>query len=128
MFLDTYALIVQQDLDGGDTLHREGLYAFGQKFRYDSELNVVTLPKRAPASSMSVFDQFEIAPGIYVRHPDPEKWYSNPETTSRDQLLPVIASCAAYEDHPRLWRLFKATLSRGFFAQNLIKKSQILCI
>ena len=53
-----------------------------------------------------------------MRHPDPDKWYSNPQTTSRDQLVPVIAYCAAYEDYPRLWRMFKATMSRGFFAQN----------
>ncbi|NJM09737.1 MAG: hypothetical protein HC883_02235 [Bdellovibrionaceae bacterium] len=47
------------------------------------------------------------------------EWYSNPDTTSRDQLVPVIAYCGAYEDYPRLWRLFKQTLKRGLFAQNI---------
>jgi len=66
-------------------------------------------------------DKFEVQPGIYVRHPDPTKWWSNPQTTSRDQIVPVLAYCAAYEDYPRLWRLFKATVKRGFFAQNYLR-------
>jgi len=124
MYIDAYAVIVQKDMDGGDTLHREGMYAFGKKLRYSQLENKVYLevsPVRRPASAGEIMDKFEVAPGIYVRHPDPNKWYSNPETTSRDQLIPVIAYCAAYEDYPRLWRLFKAVALRGMFAQNLIR-------
>ncbi|WP_413287842.1 hypothetical protein [Bdellovibrio sp. HCB337] len=126
MYIDAYAIIVQKDMDGGDSLHREGMYAFAQKLRYDRISNTVTLPARStpmrrPASASEMMDKFEVQPGIYVRHPDPTKWYSNPDTTSRDQVLPVIAYCAAYEDYPRLWRLFKATAKRGMFAQNLIR-------
>lgn len=146
MFIDAYAIIVQKDMDGGDSLHREGMYAFATKLRaelnhelrgpanqiaiYDPMANKVyarRLPAalqradRRPASIPETIAKFEVAPGIYVRHPDPSKWYSNPDTTSRDQVLPVIAYCAAYEDYPRLWRLFKATAKRGFFAQNLIR-------
>jgi hypothetical protein len=119
MYVDAYALIVQQDGDGGDSLQREGMYAFGKWLRYNQKANILIVaeppehqdPKR-------VMDKFEVAPGIFVRHPDPNKWYSNPATTSRDQLVPVIAYCAAYADHARLWRLFKATVKRGLFAQN----------
>lgn len=124
MYIDAYAVIVQKDMDGGDTLHREGMYAFGKKLRYSQLENKVYLevsPVRRPASAGEIMDKFEVAPGIYVRHPDPSKWYSNPETTSRDQLIPVIAYCAAYEDYPRLWRLFKAVAQRGMFAQNWIR-------
>lgn len=99
MTLDSYAVIVQKDMDGGDTLHREGLYAFGQKIRYDYFNNAVILEgpiARRPDSIQNIMDRFEVAPGIYVRHPDPSRWYSNPDATSRDQLLPVIAYCAAY--------------------------------
>jgi hypothetical protein len=124
MYIDSYAIIVQKDMDGGDSLHREGMYAFAKKLRYDQISNEVFIespPLRGPASEASALNQFEVEPGIYVRHPDPSKWYSNPDTTSRDQLLPVIAYCAAYEDYPRLWRLFKATAKRGFFAQNTLR-------
>lgn len=123
MYIDSYAVIVQKDMDGGDTLHREGMYAFGKKISYSQLENKVFIESsllRRPASS-EIIDKFEVSPGIYVRHPDPNKWYSNPDTTSRDQLIPVIAYCAAYEDYPRLWRLFKATAQRGLFAQNLIR-------
>lgn len=129
MYIDAYAVIVQKDMDGGDTLHREGMYAFGKKLVYDHLNNKILLDTiaakrnqgRAPASSTEILNRFEVAPGIYVRHPDPQKWYSNPDTTSRDQLMPVIAYCAAYEDYPRLWRMFKAVARRGMFAQNYIR-------
>jgi len=123
MYIDAYSVIVQKDFDGGDSLQREGMYAFGKKLRYNSTDNTITLtpPASRRIASVDVMDNFEVKPGIYIRHPDHLRWYSNPDTTSRDQLLPVIAYCAAYEDHPRLWRLFKATAQRGFFAQNTIR-------
>ncbi|MGZ3722374.1 MAG: hypothetical protein ACXVA9_05560 [Bdellovibrionales bacterium] len=121
MYIDAYALISQQDGDVGDSLHREGMYAFGKWLLYDRKNNTVAIneipQRRDPAQ---IIDKFETAPGIYVRHPDPTRWSSNPDTTSRDQLVPVIAYCGAYQDYPRLWRLFKATAARGFFAQNVL--------
>lgn len=127
MYLDAYAIIVQKDMDGGDSLHREAMYAFAIKLRENelkSPANPESLSSRRPASFKNNLDIFEVAPGVYIRHPDPNKWYSNPETTSRDQLFPVIAYCAAYEDTGRLWRLFKAVARRGFFAQNWIRIGQ----
>lgn len=121
MYIDAYAIIVQQDGDGGDSLHREGMYAFGKWLRYqqaDNTVVIVEIPERQDPSK--IIDKFEIEPGIYVRHPDPKRWSSNPDTTSRDQVVPVIAYCGAYQDYPRLWRLFMATLKRGFFAQNTL--------
>lgn len=122
MFLDSYAIIAQQDGDGGDSLHREGMYAFGKWLRHDQNAGIYwieDLPtRREPATIMS---RFEVRPGIYVRHPDPSRWYSNPDTTSRDQVVPVIAYCGAYQDYARLWRLFKATAGRAFFAQNTLR-------
>ena len=123
MVIDAYAIIVQRDLDGGDSLHREAMYAFGSYLRYDRLQNKVIVspaPSERPSPSETI-SKFEISPGIYVRHPDPKKWYSNPETTSRDQLTPVIAYCAAYEDYPRLLRLFEEVAKRGMFAQNVYR-------
>lgn len=119
MFVDAYGFIVQQDGDGGDTLQREGMYAFGKWLRYNQTDNTVVISE-APGrrDSSTILNQLEIGPGRYIRHPDPERWYSNPNTTSRDQLVPILAYCAAYKDYPRLWRLFKATATRGMFSQN----------
>ena len=120
MYVDSYALISQQDGDVGDSLHREGMYAFGKWLRYDGDTNtilVAEIPERKDPKK--IMSKFEVGPGIYVRHPDPSRWSSNPDTTSRDQLVPLIAYCGAYQDYPRLWRLFKAVATRGFFAQNI---------
>lgn len=119
MYVDAYALIVQQDGDGGDTLQREGMYAFGKWLRYNSSNNSVVItepPGREDPGK--IMNKLEVEPGVFVRHPDPNKWYSNPKTTSRDQIVPLIAYCAAYRDYPRLWRLFKNIAKRGMFLQN----------
>jgi hypothetical protein len=123
MYIDAYQLIVQKDMDGGDTLQREGMYAFGKSLLYDMKSNTVFVEQGMPPrpSPEQIMNTLEVEPGIYIRHPDPKKWYSNPLTTSRDQLIPVIAYCAAHEDYARLWRLFTATLSRGMFAQNFLR-------
>ena len=123
MYIDAYAVIVQKNMDGGDSLHREGMYAFGKGLRYSQIENQVYVEKtsgRRPASD-DIFNRFEVQPGIYVRHPDPQRWYSNPDSTSRDQVFPLIAYCAVAEDYQRLWRLFKATAQRGMFAQNTLR-------
>jgi hypothetical protein len=123
MIIDAYAIIVQADMDGGDSLQREAMYAFGQKLVYNTNIQTIKFDGkiiRRPSSEF-ILNKLEVQPGIYIRHPDSSKWYSNPETTSRDQVLPVIAYCAAYEDYDRLWRLFKSTVKRGMFAQNFVR-------
>lgn len=121
MYIDSYALIAQQDGDVGDSLQREGMYAFGRWMRYDDRTQTVYLSeppgRRDPKK---IIAKFEVAPGVYVRHPDPTRWSSDPDTTSRDQVVPVIAYCAAFRDYPRLARLFGASAARGLFAQNTL--------
>ena len=125
MYIDAYAIIVQQDGDGGDSLQREGMFAFGKALRYHQRANILIVSENPERQdSVRTMDKFETAPGIYVRHPDPQKWYSNPATTSREQIVPLIAFCAAYQDYARRWRLFKATASRGLFAQNILRNGE----
>lgn len=119
MYVDAYSIIVQRDGDGGDSLQREGMYAFGKWMRYESSSNTFFISDPSERQPAAVMSKFEVEPGVYVRHPDPDAWYSDPRTTSRDQLVPVIAYCGAYKDYSRLWRLFKAVAQRGFFAQNI---------
>lgn len=118
MYIDSYAIIVQKDMDGGDSLQREGMYAFGKWLRKKDDYTFIIeeIPEREDPKK--IIEKFEVEPGIYIRHPDKAKWYSNPWTTSRDQIIPVLAYCAAYEDYDRLWRLSKASMKRFFFAQN----------
>lgn len=125
MFIDSYAIIVQRDGDGGDSLQREGMYAFGKWLRLQNDGREVFLEIPERQDSRKIMSKFEIEPGIYVRHPDPKKWYSNPDTTSRDQIVPMLAYCAAYEDYPRLWRFVKAAAKRGFFMQNVQRNGDV---
>jgi hypothetical protein len=125
MYIDSYAIIVQQDGDGGDSLHREGMYAFGKwlMLQRNGKLALLEVPERRDTEK--IISKFEVEPGIYVRHPDPRKWYSNPNTTSRDQVVPLLAYCAAYKDYPRLWRFLKAVAKRGFFMQNIQRAGDV---
>ncbi len=125
MFIDAYAIIVQRDGDGGDSLQREGMYAFGKwlVLANGGQPTIFEIPERQNASK--IINKFEVSPGIYVRHPDPQRWYSDPDTTSRDQLVPLIAYCGAYRDYPRLWRFFKAVVKRGFFSQNIQRAGDV---
>lgn len=125
MFIDSYAIIVQRDGDGGDSLQREGMYAFGKWLRLQNNGQEVFLEIPERRDNAKIIAKFEVQPGIYVRHPDPKKWYSNPDTTSRDQIVPLLAYCAAYSDHPRLWRFFKAVARRGFFMQNIQRAGDV---
>lgn len=125
MFIDSYAIIVQRDGDGGDSLHREGMYAFGKWLTVKNGIQTAMFEIPERQDTAKIIDKFEVAPGIFVRHPDPKKWYSNPDTTSRDQLVPLIAYCGAYRDHARLWRLFKAAAQRGFFSQNIQRAGDV---
>ena len=116
MNLDADGLIVTSVGDGGDTCAEEGRYWFllWFNFVYMSNYDIIlALPKMLhPDVLMSLL---EVSPGIYVRNP---LTYNTPNTTSRDQLIPVIWYCAAYRDQKRLLRLFISVLKRGFFAQN----------
>src|ERR1044072_4354398 len=84
MYIDSYALISHQDGGVGDSLHHEGMYAFGKWIRYnftDNTMVVEEIPaRRDPAA---IIDKYEVKPGIFVRHPEPGKWTANPNTTSR---------------------------------------------
>lgn len=122
MHLDNQRLIVQSDGDAGDSLHRAGSWALVEKIR--QELNVGSSlfdqPER-PRPWREAQPLYEVKPGIYVRHPDKSKWYSNPDTTSRDQLVPAIIALGVHKMRAELWRVEKKILLRGLFAQNIYR-------
>lgn len=122
VFLDHWGLIVQKDFDGGDSLHRAGSWALVHAI---AARKGVDLKERAhlaaPVPWLKAVYLFEVRPGVYVRHPDKSKWYSNPDTTSRDQLVPAIIALGA---HKQFWKLADVEwqiLKRGFFAQNIYR-------
>lgn len=120
MNYDANGLIVTKTKDGGDTCAEEGRFWFLAWFNYVvlSNYAVLTIIYERSKANKDVMKLLEIRPGVYVRNPARR---NDPTDVSRDQLLPIIYYCAAYKDYPRLWRLFKAFLSRGGFAQNYRK-------
>ena len=134
MYIDKFKMIVTQpNDDGGDSLQRMFTF-FLRRFitcQILKNKDEFTPPGMFPI--LATDTALEVSPGVYRRHPDQSKWYSDPRNVSRDQLTPVIcffALAANIEiDLPELIdpgyakvamrQLIVAMLKRGTFAQNV---------
>lgn len=101
-YVDTHDLVVQSKAsgaDGGDSCARTfaGIYLSGLKQPAKSYFNFF----RAVAVLES-----KTRPGLFRRHPDPSKWYSQWDRQSRDQMVPLLIASAIYSTN---------TLKRIFF-------------
>ena len=77
---DAWGLITK-NLDGGDTCSRH----FTALYCCD----------HSPAEANHALQLLQQA-GIPIRHPDSTRWYSRPNTTSRDQLIPYLCYVATH--------------------------------
>lgn len=101
-------MVVTLEKDGGDTC------AHGNAIEYGAFLTGQT-----DGILVANNDKLQVSPGRFCRHPDTIKWYSNPDTLSRDQLTPLLLNLGLTSGHPRLKSLFFAHMRRGFlFAWN----------
>jgi len=106
-FIDKYGLIAQKDssgADGGDSAHRFGityscLKLLGYKYW-------VTNSHVLDDYYQTAMHMYQVSNDVYVRHPDPEKWYSNPLNFSRDQTVMLIKAMLMRGDFGRVKRLF----------------------
>ncbi|MES2963164.1 MAG: hypothetical protein V4760_04680 [Bdellovibrionota bacterium] len=101
---DKRGLIVQADGDGGDTAQRTGMYYY---VHHD------------PKKFAEALDRLEVAPGIYVRHPDQDGFRSDPRRFSRDQQRPLVIALGRYGMHDRLTRMANEHALRLGKYQNL---------
>lgn len=98
-FIDKFGLIAQKDTsgaDGGDSTHRFGiiiscLKMLGQKYWVTNDYVVDDYYNQTIVRYMTADD-------VYTRHPDPEKWYSNPLNFSRDQTTMLLKSMMVMGD------------------------------
>lgn len=119
-FFDKRKLIVQPtDGDGGDSCQRMGFYHAGLVMRAKKEPMII---HKYPYSRKEHYEyaliqlQHSSKKGIYCRHPDPEKWYSDFDRLSRDQATPMVIAMGLYGMKKRLfWFLLKHILRLGFF-------------
>lgn len=81
-------LICQLDGDGGDAAYRTALYIF---------LCSLDPSTRSLACKykISLCQACIVSPGIFIRHPDKSKWWSNPRNFSRDQAAKFILAMAS---------------------------------
>ncbi len=131
MHVDRFGLIVTADGDGGDTCHR--MYTSMLRLILLYTLGIIKeLPdsfSRVPIIGTLEYDFEPNIDGIYIRHPDPNMWYSDPRNHSRDQIVPVICFQAlmssskteliASQARAAQLRLLRSQLSRYMFAQNI---------
>ena len=99
----------QKWIEGGDSLQRTGFIAIAQSFG-DKRL--------AKSQFLDRMKHHEVEDGLFVRHPDLAHWYSRPNTTSRDQLTPVVVACGLLNCRHLLRRIFFAHVKRLGFYQN----------
>lgn len=114
MYYDSNGLIVQQDMDGGDTAGREGDYWFAQALYAQG-------PCGLEVSQLEEFDRvltlLQASPGVFIRHPranpivPPEKAWNDPSDFSRDQAISIILAlgemCQYDILRPMLWQQIK---------------------
>jgi hypothetical protein len=122
IFFDNLDLIVQQDCDGGDTAQREGMYWLGQWVRTSNHLNGTWYGSPRKVSFAQVMDHLEHQKtGRFRRHPTQSPW-SDPDRTSRDQVVPLVAAMGVHNDFERLRRFHDRLSADGF----LINKDTLI--
>lgn len=117
-YIDDWGLVCTLEAngarDGGDTCANEFTILYCQ---YAGKQTKPTKDQQAEMQHKlrAVYD----APsGLYVRHPDPAKWYSDTDRFSRDQMRPLLyflglnVQCKSAKAHKQ--NLFKAHAKRGF--------------
>lgn len=119
-YRDSFGLIAQgdSDRDGGDTAHRIGVYYFGLYLLYKENKIILSQVKEMYLKDLGMITKEK---GLYVRHPDEKKWYSDPANFSRDQSIPITVSLGAFNEKERLQDLFDRHIKRFGFYPNIKK-------
>lgn len=124
MILDKYGMI-QSGGDYGDSCHRMYTCFLRTRILWDidpdnSTMAMVMQEIQTPQNTQKLLEPEK--DGVYIRNPDPTKWYSDPHNVSRDQLVPIMCfqalMSATDEFRENQKRLLLACLKRGMFSQN----------
>lgn len=112
-FIDNFGLITQRvskGADGGDSTHRFGVFV-ASEWLADTPFEYFQLRKESLKEYYySTVGKYEVSKDVYVRHPDPEKWYSSPLNFSRDQTRMLLAAMVVMDDKERVGGLAKKLL------------------
>lgn len=91
-YYDEFGCIAQKapGRDGGDSCHRNSLIVVALAALKEKEAAAEQYYKQRYFSKNQFFR--------YIRHPDPNKWYSRAENFSRDQTSMLLAAAVSVED------------------------------
>jgi hypothetical protein len=120
--IDSFGVITQNandSWDGGDTSQREGMYMLAM----DIHFLAGRITTREFADTVNrydgIVDQLNFDNGWSLRrHPDPSKWYHDPNRMSRDQLVPNIVCIGAHNRSLLVKMILKNYLRLGLFSTN----------
>lgn len=122
-YRDMWGLIVQKDKDGGDCSQRTGLYYSLLKLA-----GIVLTDRFEPIEEGYEHDMqmLEVSPGVFHRHPDPWKWYSDPNNFSRDQQVVLMGAMIMMNDERRLEDIINRLKERKYFHQNIVDNGVVV--
>lgn len=104
-----------EGIDYGDSMQRTGFTAIGELLDEDRERVTVLGLKFYWAQRI---DAHRIGKGLYVRRPNTEHWYSKLNTTTGDQLRPIIIAMGIIGMRKELKALAWAMIKRAGFYWN----------
>jgi hypothetical protein len=107
-YRDKFGLLVKKDGDGGDTAHTTGVYY--------SILAFIGQPESAKFAVDAADLRFHL--GRFMRHPDPSKWYSNPNNFTRDQNNPLICAAVLNNNLMLIFEILRERSRRFYFHFN----------
>lgn len=110
-YFDKFGYLTTKEQDGGDALHRE---SFARLVNYMMGEDLFGL-KRTDDEFIS---DMRVSPGMWRRHPDQDKWYSNEWTTTRDQCVPLICWLRLSHRTELLDEIHRMLRSRMWFFPN----------
>jgi hypothetical protein len=119
-YRDRFGLITQldKDMDGGDAAHRAGVFYYGLYLEFSKDQKKLQDIKK---KFLQDFSKIRLERGRYVRHPDSEKWYSNPQNFSRDQTVPLIIALGAFGEKEEITANFAHLVQAKSFYPNRLK-------
>jgi len=117
-YRDNFGLIVQEGKDGGDAAHRIGTFYFGMYLIFKDNKVILKKVKKDFEKELS---KIKVDKGVYVRHPDKTKWYSNPRNFSRDQTFPIVLALGVFDEKEELIANLDNLVKSGSFYPNDLK-------
>jgi len=111
-------------VDGGDSLHRMGMYHFGIWASLSENIDISKYRNRKLLFyEMSMKRLSNLNKTKYKRHTDSDFWYSEYDRMSRDQMIPNLIAWGAWGLSERLSAFFLGHLRRGLLFMTNTRKN-----